>query len=111
MWILTGVTVLAMFLYTTTSSQILVGENCSGEPKFGEAFIFVTALIFGQTKDPKLFRSGSFRYLTGLFLLVCFILTKGYGGALISFLTIPLIPPPLNTMEDVALVSTVGDRL
>lgn len=44
----------------------------------------------------------SFRLLIGAWLLVAMVLVNSYSGTVISFLTVPRMKPPINTLEDLA---------
>ena len=53
-------------------------------------------------KNEILLRSYSMQLFFGLLLLMVYVVTLSYKGSVLSILTVPFVPKPMDTIEEIA---------
>lgn len=96
---------MAVLIVLTIVHMMLLRWSGDNAMSPGKNVLFVYYSFLGQSDKSTLrLPSLKIRYIIGLFTLASFILSKAYSGALISFLTIPLISAPMDTIYELAKV-------
>lgn len=68
----------------------------------GRLCLHLTSIVFDQSMpETQNMKSFIMRLFFTFFMFTYFNLSKGYSGALISFLTAPLLSQPINSIEEI----------
>ena len=65
-----------------------------------------SVLEVSQPFRRRMFARDSFKVFVGVYLLCFFVVTTSYRGCLISFITVPFVQAPMDSVVDVVEVET-----